>query len=64
MAQFRYDAPLGADKTDVTANVGSNIGTSAVRVVIDTVNAPTKVEVLKALEAIEQVIIQGKWPPA
>lgn len=61
MATEQYDAPQGADKTKVTLSVGGSISTSLVRVTVDT--SKTKREVLLALEAIEQKIVEGKWPP-
>lgn len=61
MATEQYDAPQGADKTKVTLSVGGSISTSLVRVTVDT--SKTKREVLLAIEAIEQKIIEGKWPP-
>lgn len=61
MATEQYDAPQGADKTKVTLSVGGSISTSIARLTVDT--SKTKREVLLALEAIEQKIVEGKWPP-
>lgn len=60
MATEQYDAPQGADKTKVVLTVGGAI-TGLVRVVVDT--SKSKFDVLRAIEAIEQKIIEGKWPP-
>jgi len=64
LAQKQYDAPLGAKKDTVTPSSGSSISTSAVRVTIDDSNCTSKEAALEALEAIEQVIVEGTWPPA
>ncbi len=63
MAQKQYDALLGAKKDTVTPSSGSSISTSAVRVTIDDSNCTSKEAALEALEAIEQVITEGTWPP-
>lgn len=64
MAQFQYDAVLGADKTKVVRTNGAAISTSVVRLTLDTTNAKNKHDVLKALQAVTQNITEGKWPPA
>lgn len=60
MATEQYDAAQGAHKQDVVLSVGGAIS-GLVRVTAD--SSKTKREVLLALEAIEQKIIEGKWPP-
>lgn len=60
MATEQYDATQGAHKQDVTLSVGGAI-TGAARVTLDT--SKPKRDVLFALEAIIQRVIEGKWPP-
>ena len=59
MATAQYDAAQGAHKQDVTLVVGGAI-TGAVRITVDT--SKPKRDVLFALEAIKQRVIEGKWP--
>jgi hypothetical protein len=60
MATEQYDAPQGADKTKVVLSVGGGIS-GLVRITVDT--SKSKFDVLRAIEAIEQKIVEGKWPP-
>lgn len=62
MAQYQYDLTLGNDKTTVVRSGGSSIGTASVRIIVDDVNAPSKIEVLKLLEIMVQVLIEETWP--
>jgi hypothetical protein len=65
MTQTRFDMPAaGGDKTIVTLNVGSTIGTSVVRVMLDDATAANKQQVLDALALITQRIQEGPWPLA
>ena len=64
MAQMQYDVPLGGKKTDVAQTSGSSISSSALRLTIDDTNCTSKEAALEALEAIEQKIIEGTWPPS
>lgn len=53
---------VDANKLNVTTSVGSSIGTSAVRVIIDETFAPTEAQALLALEAIMQRIREDTYP--
>lgn len=64
MAQHQYDVVAPVDKVAVTASSGSSIGGSGVRVTIDDSNCTSKLDALKALEAIRQKIFEDTWPPA
>jgi hypothetical protein len=63
LAQKQYNVPLGGKKTDVVATAGSSISTSAVQLTIDDANCTSKEAALEAIEAIEQAIVEGTWPP-
>jgi hypothetical protein len=62
MTQTRLDVVTGGHKQDVTVNTGTGIGTSAVRINYDTANITTKEQLLLALDACKQYIVQAKWP--
>lgn len=68
MAQFQWDivGGTGSSGTSMAGAVksgGSAIGTSGVRVTIDTANAGNKLGVLDALDVIRNSIAQDTWPP-
>lgn len=64
MADRYYGAPIGADMaTDVTEAGSTTSAAVELRVTYDATGA-NKMEVLKALGAIEQAITQDTWPPA
>lgn len=63
MALQQYDiGNVAKNKQAVTETVGSSIGTSAVRLTIDTTYAPTRVDALQAIAVITQKIREGNWP--
>lgn len=62
MTQYRFDAVKGAHKTDVVVTGGTTIGSNAVRVIIDDANVDNKDDVLKAMDACRQKLIEAKWP--
>jgi hypothetical protein len=64
MTQKQFDCPKGGVKTSVVESAGASISTSAVRVMLDDANVKTKDDVLKALEAVRQKIIEHVWPLA
>jgi hypothetical protein len=64
MTQKQFDCPKGGTKTSVVEAAGASISTSAVRVMLDDANVKTKDDVLKALEAVRQKIIEHVWPLA
>lgn len=69
MAQFQWDilnglGSIGGSMTSATKSAGSSIGTSGVRVTIDTANCPTKLGVLDALDVIRSAIMSDSWPPS
>ncbi len=66
-----YNAALGNNKLDLTRNTTLTAATGGatalgagqnVRVIIDDTNAPSKYEVLRALEVITQRVIEDTWP--
>lgn len=64
MTQLRFNAKPGCQKTDVTAVAGSGIGTDACRLLVDDANIRNKQQLLTAIEAIKQKIIEYKFPMA
>lgn len=65
MTQVRLDMPIGGGgKTAITTNAGASIGTSIARVSLDDANAPSKSDVIRALELIIQRITEANWPLA
>lgn len=64
MASRYYGVNKGqAQKTSVAENSSTN--SKDVELVIDlTTNAPSKNDVLTALEAIKEKIVEANWPPA
>ena len=73
MALREYNINPGEDKvavvetgtvTAVTGGATSLGGTIELRLLVDDAIAPSKQEVLRALEMIEQRIVEDTWPPA
>jgi hypothetical protein len=62
MTQTRLDVVKGGHKQDVTVNTGSSIGTSAARIMYDTTVIASKEDLLLAIEACRQYVLQAKWP--
>ncbi len=64
MTQTRLDVKTGGSKIDVTVNTGSSISTSAVRIMYDTANLTSKEQLLNAIDAVRNFLVQAKWPVA
>lgn len=64
MAQRQFDLVLGGHDADVTSVVGSTIGGSGVRVIVDDTNCKKKEDALQLLNYIANRIKEGVWPPA
>lgn len=61
---FQFDSALGANKSAVTkTSVGAIGGGVGLRVVLDEGVMPSKSHVLRALQTVEQRIVEDTWPP-
>lgn len=63
MAQFQYDVLLTDSKYTLVKAAGASIGTSAIRLTVDTVNATSKADVERLIEILIQKIVEDTWPP-
>lgn len=63
MATTQYDYNIGQDKDAVVKTTGSAIS-SAVSLTFDLAVVNSKQDVLRALEILEQAIMEDTWPPA
>lgn len=68
-----WNVPLGADKIGVTKNAsptavaggaGSLGGTVMVRLLVDDAVTTSKLDIMRALEILEQRIVEDTYPPA
>lgn len=64
MPQFQYTLNRIGHTDEVVKAAGSSIGTAAVRVIVDDVNAGSKQEVIRQLTAIRDRMVEDTWPPA
>lgn len=73
MALREYNVNPGQNMLDITKNTSATAitggattlgGTVEVRLLIDDAVAPSKLEVLRAIEALEYMVTQDNWPQA
>lgn len=71
MAVTEFNIAVGNDKVAATKNTSCTAvtggastlgGTTAVRLLVDDAVAPSKLEVMRALEVLEGLIVENKWP--
>ncbi|MFN8996433.1 MAG: hypothetical protein ACK5X3_22575 [Pseudomonadota bacterium] len=64
MPQFNFDIARIGHTDQVTKSAGTSIGSSAVRVIVDDINAGSKQEAIRQLTAIRDRMVEDTWPPA
>ncbi len=64
MPQFQYTINRVGHTDEVVKAGGSSIGTAAVRVIVDDINAGSKQEAIRQLTAIRDRMVEDLWPPA
>lgn len=64
MATRRYGLSRGETEFSVLEGVGAAVATDSIELTVDLASSLSKQDVLLALQAFENHIIKGKWPPA
>jgi hypothetical protein len=64
MPQFQFSANRIGHTDEVVKAAGASIGTFAVRVIVDDVNAGSKQEAIRQLDTIRDRLVEDTWPPA
>jgi hypothetical protein len=62
IVQLDIASPAPFKEAVVQSLPGGSIDTSYVRVLIDETNVGSKMEVYRALQALQAYILEGKWP--